>query len=67
MNKLFVWEGVLYDYTSGVMFALAESVEEARSLVQEKCGYIPDADLAKEPHVCDPATEKVGFCLWGGS
>jgi hypothetical protein len=67
MNKLFVWEDVLIDYTSGVMFALAESVEEARSLIIEKCGYIPDKDLAKEPHVYNPATEKMGFYLWGGS
>ena len=28
--KLFVWHDVLTDYTSGVMFALAPTVEEAR-------------------------------------
>jgi hypothetical protein len=36
--KLYVWEDVLTDYTSGVMFALAESEEEPRVLT-EKCAF----------------------------
>lgn len=31
--KLYVWEGVLTDYTDGVMFALAHNVEEAREVI----------------------------------
>lgn len=31
--KLFVWEDVLKDYTSGVMFALANTVDEARDAI----------------------------------
>lgn len=34
--KLFVWEGVLTDYTSGIVFALAYNKEHARALVAEK-------------------------------
>lgn len=64
--KLFVWENVLKDYTSGVMFAVGRSVEEAREAVMRadhsnavKC------DLAGEPSVFDMA-EPVGFAVWGG-
>ena len=31
--RLFVWEGVLRDYTSGVAFALAYSADHARRLI----------------------------------
>ena len=34
MLKLFVWEGVLFDYTAGMMVALAEDVEQARALIK---------------------------------
>lgn len=34
--KLYVWEGVLADYTSGIAFALANSVEEAKSAILHK-------------------------------
>jgi hypothetical protein len=30
--RLYVWENVLADYTSGIAFALASSVDEARQL-----------------------------------
>ena len=32
--KLYVWHDVLTDYTSGVMFALAESPEHARETIR---------------------------------
>jgi hypothetical protein len=48
------------------MFALADSAEEARGLLVERCNYIPAEDLEKEPDVYDPATEKVGLHVWGG-
>ncbi len=31
--KLYVWHGVLYDYTSGIMFAYAENVPQAVALL----------------------------------
>lgn len=34
--KLFVWHDSLYDYTPGVIFALAHNVDEARKKVLEK-------------------------------
>ena len=61
--KLYVWEDVLTDYTSGVMFALAPSVDEARRLVLVKCDYAPEHDLAKEPKVIETPE---GFAVWGG-
>ncbi len=68
--KLFVWEDVLEDYTSGVMFALAENVEEARKVIMDKCekedSYTSktlQVDLASEPKVIDNSE---GFYVWGG-
>jgi hypothetical protein len=60
--RLYVWEGVLTDYTSGVMFALAHSVEEARDLIRAM-GSGATLDLAQEPRVVE-APE--GFAVWGG-
>lgn len=36
--KLYVWEGVLVDYTSGMVCVLANSLEEAFQKVYEKDG-----------------------------
>ena len=60
------------DRTSGIAFALAENVEEARKIIFEKFeetteGYINDtllkADLSDEPKIVDT---KNGFYVWGG-
>ena len=64
--KLFLWREVLSDYTHGVMFALAEDVEQARSLIKAK--YEGDGngtlyELAREPEVF---SEPFGFYLHGG-
>lgn len=68
--KLFVWEDVLTDYTSGIAFALAENVEEARKIIfdrfEKEESYLSDtlkSDLASEPKVID---NKEGFYIWGG-
>ena len=68
--KLFIWEDVLTDHTSGIAFALAESVEEAREIIfakkMEESGYIGttfETDLASEPKVIN---NKEGFYIWGG-
>jgi len=70
--KLYVWEYVLTDYTDGIMFALANSVEEARELIRkedpvaaghrESSSYQPE--LLEEPDVYD---SPVGFTMWGGA
>ena len=76
--KLYVWEDVLSDYTEGIMFALANSAEEAREIILEKaCEFygVEDAeytqmslepiirDLKDEPRVFD---SEVGFFVVGG-
>ena len=65
--KLYLWENVLTDYTDGVMFALANSVEEARELIKQSTDWWSDTyhgvDLAKEPKVID---YPFGFSLSGG-
>jgi hypothetical protein len=61
MLKLYVWEDVLTDYTSGVMFALAESVEEARAMLSQQ--HVIERDLKSEPKVI---TEPAAFAVWGG-
>jgi len=77
--KLYVWEGVLADYTSGIMFALATSADEARNIVFEKADkqeydkmiagesfYRGEVyrDLRGEPKVYE---SQVGFAVSGGS
>ncbi len=67
--KLYVWENVLTDYTSGIMFALANSIEEARELIikKEGCEHFPEGlvrtDLKADPDVYD---QPCGFTCWGG-
>lgn len=61
--KLYVWEDVLTDYTSGIMVALAPDVETARKLIAEKMTY-KTSDLEKEPQV---VTEPSAFYVYGGS
>ena len=67
--KLFIWEGVLEDYTSGIMFAIAENVEEARELIMSKSletdgstSITLISDLKSEPKVIE---SKEGFYIWG--
>lgn len=61
--KLFVWEGVLTDWSSGIMFALATDVEEARAEILKGCDYLPEGCLAQEPTVYEIP---IGFAVWGG-
>lgn len=76
-SKLYVWEGVLTDYTSGVMFALAESAKQAREIIYRE--YLRPArgwrtklidkessvwkDLQSKPLV---VKSPKGFLCWGG-
>lgn len=66
--KLFVWEDVLQDHTSGIMFSLAKDVDEARKLCRESMiengyGDDPDNELSQEPKIFDLS---VAFTLYGG-
>lgn len=72
--KLFVWEGVLTDYTDGVMFALAESKEEAMDLILNKAKECPRMRvnvvpwMEEELELNKPKVYEnpVGFFLLGG-
>jgi hypothetical protein len=68
--KLFIWKDVLTDYTSGIAFALAENVEEARKIIfakfEKEEQYLSNslkADLSDKPEMIDT---KDGFYIWGG-
>jgi len=62
--KLYVWENVLVDYTDGIMFALANSAEEARAVILEECSLQSVVtDLKSEPRAVD---KPEGFIIWGG-
>lgn len=61
--KMFVWEDVLTDWTPGLMVALAHNVEEAREMLLNEDGYIPEDDRMKEPKVYE--TPKA-VLVWGG-
>ncbi len=67
--KLYVWEGVLTDYTSGIAFALAESEEEARNLLLTQLGWSMAQCKVNEPALLGPARcveSAEAFHLWGG-
>lgn len=61
--KLFVWEGVLTDYTDGIMFAFATDREHARELLLKECDDIPEDILRIEP---EEVIKPKAFVLWGG-
>ena len=70
--KLFIWHDVLQDHTSGVMFAMAENVEQAKELIIEKileekgAGWVLD-DAKKELKLTpEEVTLPKGFYLYGG-
>lgn len=62
--KLFVWDSVLCDWTDGIMFALAHSVEEAREMLK-KDSYNSE-DLQQEPIVYDLSTPVYRVLFGGG-
>ena len=49
---LYLWEGVLSDYTDGVAFALAATVEEARLLIASR--YLEDWKTRQHQSIDDP-------------
>lgn len=61
--KLYVWEDYGCDYTCGIAFALAESVEEARKSILQRYEYCDEETLEREPKVFDA---KISFHVFGG-
>jgi hypothetical protein len=64
--KLFVWDNVLTDYTSGIMFAIAPNVEDARKQLDSEYSPSLRADLQNEPAVYR-VDRRVSRTVWGGS
>lgn len=64
--KLYVWEGVLTDWSSGMAFALAESEEEAWKMVERDLESYEVTDLRENcPHPTEYTTP-MAKCIWGG-
>ncbi len=63
--KLFVWDEVLTDYTDGIIFAYAETIEDARRIVlnTDDLQSVQEA-IKAAPKVYD--NEPVARVLWGG-
>jgi hypothetical protein len=61
---LYVWEGFSHDYTDGLAFAIAESVEEAMKQIEEFQGYEVYTWGKLSTH---PLNEKIARCVSGGS
>lgn len=82
MNRLYVWDEVLEDYTYGIAFAIAEDIDKAREQIAQKMteGYGPKAlplymqswkedhqeFWDKEPHIHE-LTEPAAYYVYGGS
>ena len=64
--KVFVWEDVLADYTSGMMVAIAPTVEEARAVLKRDDPHIPEHDLNKQPKEFDLSESMAFLCCGGG-
>ncbi len=63
--KLYVWDDVLRDWTSGIMFAVAPDVKSAREQILKADPNVPSEDLAKRPSVFQ-LTSPRAFTCWGG-
>jgi hypothetical protein len=67
--KLYVWRGIWADYTDGLAFALAHTVDEARALILAGMGYGPEDEwLSKQLFTRDPEVYATpyGFGVQGG-
>lgn len=70
--KLFIWigDGVLQDWTSGQIVALAPNLEEALKQVDEEMGYESDSFPRNEPtqviDLDDVKAQNEAWVTWGG-
>jgi hypothetical protein len=64
--KLFVWEGdgVLRDYTSGMICVLAHDYDEAMKLIEKK---YPEYIQSFPPTQYEIITKPEAFCCYGSS
>jgi len=63
--KFYLWEDVLWDFSPGVMFALAANVKDARRLIRNTmppCDSVEEG-LARRPKVI---SRPFGYTLHGG-
>ena len=63
--KLFVWEGdgVLTDYTNGMICVLAEDLQQALKLIDKKCDYCMKSFPVNDYKVVE---EPEAFICYGG-
>ncbi len=60
---MFVWDQFCSDYTNGLAVAIAETVEQAQHLIEQRRGYqVYDWGPVKQ----FPVTEPIAFCVSGG-
>ncbi len=60
---MFVWDQFCSDYTNGLAVAIAETVEQAQELIEQRRGYqVYDWGPVKQL----PVTEPIAFCVSGG-
>ena len=63
--KMFIWQGVLTDYTSGMVAIYAYDLEHALKIARKKFdGFIVDDFAGKKPIVC---RKPDGYYVYGGS
>lgn len=63
--KLFVWQDVLWDYTDGMIVALAPDLETALALARDSEFYGAPGDMGKtEPEVIDLGRVDAEPKLW---
>jgi len=61
--KLFVWEGVLTDWSSGMVCVYAKDLEQAIKLIKEKDDT---AASSMDMSVVKEITNPEAFIVWGG-
>jgi hypothetical protein len=64
--KLFVWEGegVLQDYSSGMICVLAHNLPEALKLIEDKCSYCTHSFPVNNYKIIE---QPEAFVCYGGS
>lgn len=68
--KLYIWDGVLTDWTSGAIFVVAPTLAEARKAVlAEHDSDSVRADIAARPRILDLSKVKKpeAWLVWGGA
>ena len=67
--NLYVWEGVLADYTDGIAFALARDADHARWLIVRRVPTYQRSTVRAELKRVRPRvfSSPKGFAVWGGA